>query len=116
MAHKDKTFPAVSDLVASISDTLQAIHGNLLARATLFRDANMVKMDTKEELVKFFTPHNTEKAEIHGGFALVHWAGTAEDEDSLQKEYGVTMRCIPHGDSFAEEGACFLTGKPSSAA
>jgi prolyl-tRNA synthetase len=44
----------------------------------------------------------------------MNWAGSSEDEDTLSKELKVTIRCIPHGDQFAEEGKCVLTGKPSS--
>ena len=46
--------------------------------------------------------------------AIVHWAGSNEDEEQIQKDHKVTIRCIPFGDEFAEEGTCFYTGKPSS--
>jgi prolyl-tRNA synthetase len=49
-----------------------------------------------------------------GGFALMHWAGNNEDEDKIAKNMRITIRCIPMSDEFAEEGSCFLTGKPSS--
>jgi prolyl-tRNA synthetase len=44
----------------------------------------------------------------------MHWAGSNEDEDRIAKDYKVTIRCIPLGDEYAEEGTCFVTGKPSS--
>ena len=47
-----------------------------------------------------------------GGFALVHWAGSAEDEARVQEETKASIRCIPL-DSEEEEGRCILTGKPS---
>ena len=93
---------------------LQSIQDGLLTRATNFRDANMVKIDDRQTFEKFFTAVNSEKAEIHGGFALVHWAGTAEDEDHLQKSLGVTMRCIPRGTEFQEAGICPFTGGSST--
>ena len=109
---KDKTFPAMADIVSGAPALLEEIQEGLLARATAFRDANMVKIDTKEAFECFFTPKS--EREIHGGFALCHWAGSAGDEERIQKQYGVTMRCIPRGDEYAEEGLCFLTGKPST--
>ena len=68
----------------------------------------------REEFEKFFTPENQDKPEIHGGFALCHWAGSTEEEEQIQKDHKVTIRCIPFGDEYAEEGTCFFTGKPSS--
>ncbi len=38
----------------------------------------------------------------------------ARTRSGSQKELKVTIRCIPHGDEYAEEGKCFLTGKPSA--
>ena len=111
---KEKSFPSAQDFAAMASGLLQSIQDGLLARATVFRDANMVKIEDRESFEKFFTPQNSEKAEIHGGFALMHWAGTAEDEDQLQKSLGVTMRCIPRGAAFVEAGVCPFTGQPSS--
>ena len=43
----------------------------------------------------------------------MHWAGSSEDEDRIQKELKVTIRCIPFGEEYVEEGVCFITGKPS---
>ena len=68
----------------------------------------MKKLETLEEFKAYFAENS------EGGFALMHWVGSSEDEDALSKELKVTIRCIPHGDQFAEEGKCFLTGKPSS--
>ena len=111
---KEKSFVPTAEFVASAAETLESIQQGLLERATAFRDANLVRIDSAESFETFFTPANPGKPEIHGGFALVHWAGTAEEEDGLQKRLGVTMRCIPRGEEFLEEGVCFLTGKPSA--
>lgn len=111
---KDKAFVPVDEFVGNAGALLREIQDALLERATAFRNAHMVKIETLEEFEKFFTPRNPEKPEIHGGFALCHWAGSAEDEDGLQKKYGVTMRCIPFGAEYEENGTCFLTGKPST--
>jgi prolyl-tRNA synthetase len=110
---KEKTFPTMADFSNGIADTLQSVQDNLLARATTLRDSHMQKIDSKAEFEAYFTPNNPDKAEIHGGFALVHWAGSSADEDHLQKTLGVTMRCIPHSQQFAEQGTCPFTGNPS---
>ena len=112
--HKEKQFIGAQEFLQEVGNILQQIQSNLLEEATEFRDANMQKIDAMEEFIKFFTPSNTEKPEIHGGFALCHWAGSNEQEEKIAKDYKVTIRCIPHGDQFTEEGTCILTGKPSN--
>jgi prolyl-tRNA synthetase len=101
------------ELIQEIADVLGQIQTALLEKATALRDAYTQKLETLEEFKAYFTPQNEARPESHGGFALMHWAGTAEDEDRLSKEFKTTIRCIPLGDQYAEEGTCFLTGKPS---
>ncbi|MBN77675.1 MAG: proline--tRNA ligase [Verrucomicrobiaceae bacterium] len=112
--HKEKQFIEAQEFLEEVGNILQQIQSNLLEEATEFRNSNMQKIDSMEEFIKFFTPSNTEKPEIHGGFALCHWAGSNEEEEKIAKDYKVTIRCIPHGDQFSEEGTCILTGKPSN--
>ena len=112
--HKEKQFIEAQEFLEEVGNILQQIQSNLLSEATEFRDANMQKIDSMEEFIQFFTPSNSEKPEIHGGFALCHWAGSNEEEEKIAKDYKVTIRCIPHGDQFTEEGTCILTGKPSN--
>ena len=110
-----KEFLPKEEFLQNVSEMLQDIQDALLARAKALRDEHTHKLETMEQFVDFFTPKaKGDKPEIHGGFALMHWAGNAEDEDRLGKEHKVTIRCIPLGDEYAEEGTCFLTGKPSS--
>ena len=112
--HKEKQFIEAQEFLEEVGNVLQQIQSNLLAEATEFRDENMQKIDSMEEFIQFFTPSNKDKPEIHGGFALCHWAGSNEEEEKIAKDYKVTIRCIPNGDQFGEEGTCILTGKPSN--
>ncbi|MHA3770712.1 proline--tRNA ligase [Verrucomicrobiota bacterium sgz303538] len=109
---KEKEFLQTGEFVGRIAEILQSIQDNLLARATAYRDQHTVKIDSKEEFYAFFTPKNTEKAEIHGGFALAHWNGSAEVEEQIKNDLKVTIRCIPFGEG--EPGTCIFTGEPSA--
>jgi len=60
----------------------------------------------------FFTAKNAETPEMHGGFALAHWNGSAEVEAKIKEDLKVTIRCIPF-DAPEKEGKCILTGEPS---
>ncbi len=111
-APNEKAFLPTAEAVSGIVEILQSIQDTLLEQAVAFRDENTVAIDSMEEFRAFFTPKNSDNPEIHGGFALVHWAGTAEDEESLQKELKVTIRCIPNDEKLRGEagGTCIFTG------
>tara|TARA_B110000116_G_scaffold268608_1_gene282986 strand:+ start:2465 stop:4093 length:1629 start_codon:yes stop_codon:yes gene_type:complete len=111
---KDKEFIPNEEFLQEVAKVLEDIQSSLLERATRLKEDNMKRIDSMKEFIEFFTPSNTEKPEIHGGFALCHWAGSNEDEEKIAKEYKVTIRCIPHGEQYAEEGTCILTGQSSS--
>lgn len=109
---KEKEFLPTSEFVSRAAEILQSIQDGLLARATKLRDENTVRIDTKEEFYAFFTPKNTERPELHGGFALAHWNGSKEVEEKIKEDLKVTIRCIPFGGE-DEPGKCIITGEPS---
>ena len=116
MGPKEKEFLPADSLAARLPEILGEIQQGLLDRAMAFRKKHTKKIDTKEEFYAFFTPKNQEKPEIHGGFALTHWNGSAEVEAKIKEELKVTIRCIPeaNGDEFLDEpGICPFTGEPS---
>ena len=64
-------------------------------------------IDSKEEFYDFFTPKNSDKPEIHGGFALAHWNGSREVEEQIKNDLKVTIRCIPFDDSATSRAHAF---------
>ncbi len=111
---KDKQFIPTEEAVAGIVETLQSIQDTLLQRALAFREEHTTEISDMDEFRKFFTPENANQPEIHGGFALAHWAGSVEDEEAISKELKVTIRCIPNDpDLRGEAGTCICTGKPA---
>jgi prolyl-tRNA synthetase len=110
--HKEKEFLPVADIPARVPEILGEIQSALLDRATAFRESNSCKLDSKEDFYAFFTPANASKPEIHGGFVLAHWSGSAAVEEQIKNDLKVTIRCIPFEDS-PEAGTCPFTGEPS---
>jgi prolyl-tRNA synthetase len=110
--HRDIIHLSKQELLANVIDQLEEIQQSLFERAQKFRASHIKKIDTKEEFYAYFTPKNEENPEIHGGFALCHWAEDAETEEQIKKDLGVTIRCIPL-DAPHEEGQCPFTGKQS---
>jgi prolyl-tRNA synthetase len=114
---KEKEFLPADSLSSHVPLILSEIQQVLLDRALAFRREHTRKIDTKEEFYDYFTPKNPNKPEIHGGFALTHWNGSAEVEARIKEELKVTIRCIPEvdgGEFTAEPGICPFTGEPSA--
>ncbi len=109
---KEKAFVPAADLPGQVCAILDDIQATLLSRATAFRDSQTKVIESRDEFYAFFTPKNGDKPEIHGGFALAHWNGSAKVEEQIKEDLKVTIRCIPFADS-PEAGTCIFTGEPS---
>ncbi|WP_141731426.1 proline--tRNA ligase [Oligoflexus tunisiensis] len=108
--HKDKQAIPRDQFVESLPKILTSIQDDLYQKALAYRNANMRKIDSMDELKKWFTPKNEDKPEIHGGFALVHVADDPAIGATL-KEMKLTHRCTPL-DAEKDAGTCLFTGKP----
>ncbi|HEX7894319.1 MAG TPA: His/Gly/Thr/Pro-type tRNA ligase C-terminal domain-containing protein, partial [Terriglobales bacterium] len=102
------------ELVATIGQRLTDIQNNLFQRALKLREENTRTIDKLDDFLDYFTPKskNEEKPEIHGGFALCHFA-EGKELDEFLKKHKVTIRCVPL-DGAEEAGKCFLTGGESA--
>ncbi len=115
-APNEKSGVPRAEFVANVEKLLTEIQQNLFDRAMHLREQNTRVIDNREEFIRYFTPKNDSKPEIHGGFAVCHYAEDAAVE-KLLSELKVTVRCIPMkgeiegGDAGA--GQCIFTGKPS---
>jgi prolyl-tRNA synthetase len=114
-AAKAKEFLPLVELVNRAVQLLDSIQQTLLDRARQFRDTHTRVIESKDEFYDFFTPKNSAKPEIHGGFALAHWNGSREIEEQIKNDLKVTIRCIPFDDpaSSPAPGICPFSGEPS---
>lgn len=106
-----------AEFVSSVAQQLADMQIALYDRALAFRDANIRRIDNKDDFYAFFTPKNKDKPEIHGGFALSHWCGDAAVEEQIAQDLQVTIRVIPFEGELPgthEVGVCPFTGKPST--
>ena len=106
-----KSMPC-AEFIENIGALLQSIQENLFLRAKKYRDENTVEMRSKEDFYAYFTPKNAKKPEIHGGFAVANYDGSAEVKDALRADLRVTVRCIPL-DGGEPDGNCIFTGRPA---
>ena len=92
---------------------LDEIQDNLFARAENFRNDHTINVADKNTFYEYFTPQDSEKPEIHGGFAVSPWCGDPSCETKIKEDLAVTIRCIP----FEQEnmpGDCICCGKPGT--
>jgi prolyl-tRNA synthetase len=111
-SRKERVTLQRAEFVTTIGATLDSIQKNLFERARSYRDSNSTRIDSKDDFYSYFTPKNAEKPEIHGGFALCHWNGSAAVEEQVRNDLSVTVRSIPL-DAEEEPGTCVITGEPS---
>jgi prolyl-tRNA synthetase len=110
-AHRDKTSMPRDQFVAGIATILDDIQQSLYDRAAAYRKANTARIDTRSEFYDYFTPRNLKNPEMHGGFALSNWCGSAECEAKIKEDLSVTIRCLPL-EAEKAEGPCICCGKP----
>lgn len=103
---------ARAEFISSLPETLKSIQDALFERAKSNMVQNTKVLNSREEFYEYFTPKNSEKPEIHGGFAVADYDGSVEVEEVLKKDLKVTVRCIPLEGS-QPLGNCIFTGKPA---
>jgi len=102
------------EFVAGIAGILEDMQQALFARARAHRDENTRVIESWDEFVRFFTPQDAEKPEIHGGFALSYWCENPECEARLSDELSVSIRCIPFDAEEHGTGKCVACGGESN--
>ena len=101
----------LDQFVEQVPQILEDIQNTLFQRALDFREKHSRVINDKNEFYEFFTPTPNQKAEIHGGFAYVHWDRDPKWEEQIKNELKVTIRCIPENSD--EVGTCIFSGNPS---
>jgi prolyl-tRNA synthetase len=99
--------------VSSITTILDDMQSNLFSRAKSHMDTNTVDIDDWDEFLRFFTPENKDKPEIHGGFAMSHWCTGLDCEKKINDDLSVTIRCIPLDSAGKDTGKCIVCGEES---
>ncbi len=111
-SHRDKTSISRDQFVAEVIHMLDEVQQSIYTRAKDFKKAHSHNISDKGEFYAFFTPRNTAKPEIHGGFVTAHWCGSEACEVKIKEALKVTIRSIPF-DNRKEKGPCIDCGRPS---
>lgn len=110
---KEKEKLGWDEAVGQMTGILQSIQDTYFEQAKGFRDAHVYTgIESLDDLRAFFTPKNSKRPEIHGGFVRAKWCGDPETEDLLG-ELKVTIRCLPM-DQSGTTGKCVITGREAT--
>jgi prolyl-tRNA synthetase len=111
--HKEKKTVSAEDFAVQVQSILDEIQSGYFTAAKAYRDSELyTHLNTFEELKSFFTPKNSDKPEIHGGFVRAKWCGD-EKTEKLLEEFNVSIRVLPL-DQSGTEGRCIITGQPAT--
>jgi prolyl-tRNA synthetase len=111
--HREKISMPRERFLQDLPALLAEIQEALFQKALAFREQHTREMDDLASFERHFTPENPEKPEIHGGFVLAHWCGSAACETRFKDQLAVTIRCIPL-TAKREAGGCIACGAPST--
>jgi len=100
-----KSIVKLSEIVATVIDSLDQIQNELFQKALKYRDNHITEVNDFDEFKKILETKN--------GFISAHWDGTSETENKIKDMTKATIRCIPI-DKRVENGRCVLTGRPST--
>jgi len=103
--NRDKAIIARSDISADwLRGKLDQAHVAMLARATVYLDANTHTANSYDELKQIVA----EK----GGFVRCYFQPNVAAETKIKEETKATVRCIPLAQD-GTSGACIFTGEPT---
>jgi prolyl-tRNA synthetase len=98
-----KSFVPMAGLAGAVGDMLDTIQADMLASATVFRDANIHVPKDFEEL----------KEVVVGGWARAYWCGDLACEARIKEDTKATSRNIPLDQEGAGPGTCIVCGEPA---
>jgi len=101
----EKEIIQLENIVDKVVTLMTVIQNDLNQKALDYRDSHITEVDSFDEF--------KEVLETKAGFISAHWDGSSETEDKIKELTKATIRCIPMNNK-QENGACVLTGKPST--
>ena len=105
---KEALFVSREEVVSKIPSVLDQIHSDLYAKALRYREANTVSVSSKGEFEEIFRQETNTCL-----FVVAPFKGDKALEAKIQKEFGVTIRCIPHNNPPSNH-SCLFTGQANA--
>lgn len=100
---REQSLPYDNNLASAVSDWLEAIHANMLARQAELLQANTRKAASYDEFKEILKEHK--------GFIEVYWNDDPVTEKRIKEETKASSRCRLENNG--TEGKDFITGQPA---
>jgi prolyl-tRNA synthetase len=98
-----KSFTPMAGLAQAVGDMLDTIQADMLAAATVFRDANIHQAEDYQQL----------KEIVGRGWARAYWCGDLACEAKIKEDTKATSRNIPLDQGDGSPGTCAVCGQPA---
>ena len=105
---KERIELARSEVKEKIVELLDQVHDELYQAALSYRDGNIIEVDSMADFTEIFK----EEGNINR-FVRAPFNGDKTLEDKIQKEHGVTVRCIPF-EQKAKSASCLFTKRENA--
>ncbi len=108
---KEAIYVSPAELKSKISAILDQVHSDLYAKALSYREANTISVTSEKEFEEIFR-----QEVVNSRFVLAPFKGDKALEAKIQKDFGVTIRCIPHANSSSDHFCLFTKQSGASQA
>ena len=105
---KERIELARSDVKGKILELLDQVHDELYQKALEYRDSQIVEADSMAEFTKIFKDEKNANRFVRAPFN-----GDKVLEEKIQKEHGVTVRCIPF-EQTEKSASCLFTKRENA--
>ena len=100
---REKIFVSLDNLEAELERVFKEYADALYARAKENLVTRTVELEKLEDIIA--------QADKNDGFVKTHWCGSAECEQAMKDQAGMSSRCMPFGEQGVKKGVCPVCGK-----
>ncbi len=100
---REKLFVSLDNLEEELAKLYKNLEQDLYNRAKENLVTRTVELEKMEEIIA--------QADKNDGFIKSHWCGSAECEQAMKDQAGLSSRCMPFGEQGVKKGVCPVCGK-----
>jgi len=108
---KESKILSKEEVLTQITALLDEVHETIYHRALDYRKANTVSIGSLTDFEEIFSQNS-----LSNRFVLAPFGGNKALETKIQKDYGVTIRCIPHEQPSASSNCLFTKSEKAKQA
>jgi len=103
----EKEFLSKEEIKEQLTSMLEGMHDELFKRAQLHQEQNTIKVSSMTDFSEI-----VKREDFPSKFMKVMYGGDKVLEEKIQKDYGVTIRCIPQSQPKESDSCLFKGARP----